>query len=197
MLNSKKIAITGGIASGKSTVLRFFQDLGCYVINADDIVHKLLLFNSIIHEKVIKLLGKDILVNGKISRDSIAKKVFSDKKLLKALEEIIHPLVLKEIEKKITASPEKLVFVEIPLLYEIKQEKFFDYVIAVQANSDLCKQRMQEKGFTKDQYDERKKRQLSPDEKSKRADFIIENNGSLKDLRKSVETIYQNLLAHC
>ncbi|MGD2169445.1 MAG: dephospho-CoA kinase [Chlamydiota bacterium] len=197
MLNSKKIAITGGIASGKSTVLRFFQDLGCYVINADDIVHKLLLFNGIIHEKVIKLLGKDILVNGKISRDSIAKKVFSNKKLLKALEEIIHPLVLKEIEKKITASSEKLVFVEIPLLYEIKQEKFFDYVIAVHANDDLCNLRMQEKGFTKDQYDERKKRQLSSDEKSKRADFIIKNNGSLKDLRKSVEIIYQNLLARC
>ena len=98
MLKSKKIAITGNLASGKSTVCQFFKEQGAYVVSSDEIVHQLLSPETNIGKKVIALLGKDIVVEDRLNREAIAKIVFRDRQLLLRLEELLHPEVQKEIE---------------------------------------------------------------------------------------------------
>src|SRR6478672_5591088 len=96
---AKKIAVTGGLSSGKSTVCQFFREFGAYVTNADEIVHRLLTPEKSVGQQVINLFSEDILTNGQIDRSKIAEKAFSNPKLLQALEDLVHPIVQHEIEK--------------------------------------------------------------------------------------------------
>jgi dephospho-CoA kinase len=193
MLELKKIAITGGLASGKSTVCQFFQELGAYVVNADTIVHELLKPQTDLGQKIIHLLGSDILQNGKIDRQAIARKVFQDRDQLRKLENILHPAVLTEIaeryqkaclEKKYTSF-----VVEIPLLFEIGAEKFYDVVITVLTNENTAKARFQAAGHTEQEYEERMSRQLPPKTKAQKANYTIINNGSLSHLLNEVKKL--------
>src|SRR5579872_4450591 len=138
MLKLVKIAITGGVASGKSTVCQFFKELGAYVVNADAIVHQLLKPDSHLGQQVIRLLGSEVLHNGQLDRGRIAEKVFRDPKQLKALEKILHPEVIhriaEEYEKAVKDGSYTSFVVEIPLLFEIQGESFYDAVIAVLAD---------------------------------------------------------------
>jgi dephospho-CoA kinase len=103
MLKFRKIAVTGGLSCGKSSVCRFLKELGACVVSSDDIVHQLLSSDTNLGQKIIQLLGNDIVVDQKIDRSRIAQKVFQDPNLLQALEEILHPAVYKEIEKEYQA----------------------------------------------------------------------------------------------
>src|SRR5262245_55950333 len=100
MLILKKVAVTGGLSCGKSSVCRIFKELGAYVVSADDIVHQLLTPQTKPGQQVIELMGSDIVVDQHIDRSKIAKKVFGNLKLLKSLEQILHPAVRHEIDKK-------------------------------------------------------------------------------------------------
>ena len=100
MLTLRRVGITGGLACGKTAVRKVFEELGAYVVDADEIVHKLLSPNTSIGKQVTDLLGKDILTDGQIDRGKIARKVFNDQLLLQALEKIIHPAVMLEIERQ-------------------------------------------------------------------------------------------------
>lgn len=126
MLKLKKIAITGGVASGKTSVCRFFEELGAYVVNADGIVHELLKPNTDLGQQIIRQFGPEIIKNGQISRKTIAEKAFKDPKQLRKLEELLHPAVLRKIEELYTAACSggsySSFVVEIPLLFEIGAE---------------------------------------------------------------------------
>ena len=100
MLRLKKIAVTGNVASGKSTVCLFLKECGAYVVNADSIVHKLLSPETTLGKSIINLLGYDVIIDGQFDRRAIAEKVFKDYSLLKDLEKILHPEVQKEINKE-------------------------------------------------------------------------------------------------
>ena len=93
MLKLKKIAVTGGVASGKSTVCRLFQNLGAYVVSADQITHELLASDNTLKKKVVSIFGHEILEGEVIDRAKVAKKVFSSPDLLYKLEALIHPRV--------------------------------------------------------------------------------------------------------
>ena len=118
----RKIAITGGLSCGKSSVCRIFKELGAYVISADEVVHQLLSPTTNLGRQVISLLGADIVVDKQIDRSKIAKKVFKQPALLQSLENLLHPAVRDEIEKQyqqIANQPSPPLFVvEIPLLFE-------------------------------------------------------------------------------
>ena len=195
MLKLKKIAVTGGLAVGKSTVCQFFRELGAYVVSADEIVHKLLSSNTGVIDQVIRLLGRDILSGREIDRKKIAEKVFFCPDKLRALEQIIHPAVFNEIEKKYKQIKEegkyRLFVAEVPLLYETNAEGLFDAVLAVASDPALCKQRfLQDKQHTETEFHQRMTRQLDQEKKARRANYICLNNSTVEALRAQVEALF-------
>lgn len=199
MLGLRKIAVTGGLSSGKSTVCEMLSKLGAYVVSADEIVHRLLSPKTQIGKKIIDLLGSDVLNGDQFDRTKIAKKVFSQKDTLHALEQVLHPAVIDEIEtlyQHIKDQGKHALFIaEIPLLYESDSEKYFDAVIAVISDDELCKKRFQSKAYYPDEeFEKRMARQWDMKRKAAKADFTITNNGSLEDLNKNVIKLYQELI---
>jgi dephospho-CoA kinase len=197
MLKLKKIAITGGIATGKSTICDFLKEFGAYVIKADEIVHDILKLNTKVKKQVVKLLGKQVINNNQLDRREIAKIVFNDKTILKSFEKIIHPIVLNDIKTKISNINDKYscVFVEIPLLFELFQEGYFDFIILVTTKEVICDKRLTKKRILKEEYNLRMENQLSTKIKAQKANFIIENNSNLDDLKEKTYNLYQSLLA--
>ncbi len=198
MLELKKIAVTGGLSAGKTTVCQVFKELGAYVISADEIVHQLLSLGTDIAKQVIHLLGPDIIDGKELNRSKIAAKVFSKPELLAALEKIIHPAVFDEIEQHYKqASTEKkhpLFIAEIPLLFEAEGETHFDCIISVESAENLCRQRFEKQTHLPPQeFDQRMNRQIAPKLKTSRAHYTIQNNGTLEQLKQNVKTLYTQL----
>jgi dephospho-CoA kinase len=198
MLTLKKVAITGGLSCGKSSVCRFFKELGAHVVSADEIVHQLLTPTKKLGQQVISLLGEDIVVNETIDRKIIAKKVFEDRELLLSLEKLIHPAVLSEIEKKYQQASNQgkipLFIAEIPLLFEAASESKYDAVISVWSEPEICKKRfVATTGYGEDEYFKRMANQMPADEKAKRADYVINNSGTLEQTRQVVTDLYSKL----
>lgn len=199
MLGLRKIAVTGGLSSGKSTVCQMFGKLGAFVVSADEIVHRLLSPKTKIGKKIIDLLGPEILSDDQFDRAKIAKKVFSQKDTLHAFEQILHPAVIDEIEtlyQHIKDQGKYRLFVaEIPLLYESENEQKFDIVIAVVSDPALCRERFQSKTkYPNEEFEKRMTRQWDMTRKASQADFTITNNGTLLDLNKNVTKLYQELI---
>jgi dephospho-CoA kinase len=184
VLSLRRIAITGGLASGKSTVCRIFKENGAYVVDSDAIVHRLLSPGTATGKQVVGLLGTDIVIENQIERKKIANLVFSDRKKLLALEAILHPAVKQEIEKEyetIKNNPSYTFFVaEVPLLYEAKMEDMFDAVIAVVADPKIAQKRLP---LSEKEFLLRMQRQETPLSKVQKADFTLINNDDLASLK--------------
>jgi dephospho-CoA kinase len=183
----KKIVITGNIASGKSEALKIFKKFRSYTVDADKIAHDLIENDFDIKTKLLDLFGEKILEKGKIDRKKIAKIVFSDENKLKKLEKLIHPKILYEIEKEYERVKNKnfdFFVVEIPLLFEINYQSFFDIVITITAKDVIAKKRYKDKD-----YKLRKQRQMSEIDTEKLSDFVIENNQSLSDLEENIKKL--------
>lgn len=194
----RKIAITGGLSSGKTSVCRILESCGAYVVSADEIVHQLLSSDTPLGQRIIKEFGSYIISNNQLDREKIAQLVFSNPAKLQLLETLIHPAVFNEIEKRYrrVAKEQKytLFVAEIPLLYESKNEKFYDAVIAVVADPDLCIQRFNEKtGYSPEEYEKRMKRQIPPEQKATHADYVVVNNGNLQELKEKVLQLIPHL----
>jgi dephospho-CoA kinase len=198
MLESKQVAVTGGISCGKSQFCLYLKELGAYVVSADKIVHQLLSHESDLGKKVTQLLGPDIIKGGKLDRSAIAKKVFRDAKLLKNLEQITHPQVFLEIEKRYKECCDKgkhpLFIAEIPLLFEVGAEHRFDTTITVLADESTCMNRFTKTtGLNEQEYHLRMARQLPSKEKAARADIVVCNDGSLEGLKAEAKKIFKQL----
>lgn len=193
MLTLKKIAVTGGLATGKSTVCELLRKQGAYVVNADAIVHELLKPESVVYQQVIQLLGPDIFTGNQIDRAKISNIVFSNPTKLKALESILHPAVRQEIKRQFEAvktMPSYYWFVaEVPLLYEAHMEDDFDLVVAVVSDKEIARKR----ALSTDEFDRRSRLQLSQTAKEKRADYVIANNGNLQQLQHDVAYFIRSL----
>ncbi|MEK7339158.1 MAG: dephospho-CoA kinase [Verrucomicrobiota bacterium] len=194
----KKLAITGGLSSGKTTVCHLFKGLGAFVVSADEIVHNLLVPGSVIGQKVIQLFGPNIVENNSLNRKKIAQQAFLDLKLLKALEALIHPVVYAEIEKEYQrarqAGKYPLFIAEIPLLYELFKQDEFDIVITVTADLSICQERfIKQTHQTIREFEQRMAQQINPENKAKKSDYVIKNNGSLACLKDQVTKLYSLL----
>lgn len=189
----KKIAITGGVAVGKSTACELFKKHGAHLVNSDAIVHRLLESNPNAIEKVRNLLGDGVFTQGKIDRMKVANVVFKDPQKLRDLEKVLHPEVIKEIDGEAKKCQSPLFVAEVPLLFEAGHEDHFDCIIAIKSTSDEAIARYKKAGHDIEDYDRRMARQIGEEEKSKRADYTIANDGSIKQLEDKVLALMQEI----
>lgn len=200
MLNLNKVAVTGGLSCGKSSVCLILKELGAYTISADEIVHQLLSSDTNLCQEVVNLLGTGILVNDRIDRSRIANIVFFEPDLLKALEDLLHPAVYDKIEQEYQIQSNSdikpsLFVAEIPLLFETEGEKNYHYTVAVVANPQLSFQRFREStGENQESFDQRMSRQWPLIDKIAKADYAIMNNGLLSDLQQTTKELYNELI---
>ena len=199
MLRFRKVAVTGGLSCGKSSVCQLLKELGAYVVSADSIVHQLLSSDKKLGQEVIDLLGPDIVVDEAIDRSRVAQIVFDDPELLTALEELIHPMVYRTIDQVYEQQAKSALFpvfiAEVPLLFESSGEKNFEYVIAVVANQEVCLERFKKMtGYPVEEFNRRVARQLPLLDKAIRADYVVINNGTLADIQPVIQELYQELV---
>ena len=191
-----RVAITGGIGSGKSTFANYLASKGYVVINADDISKDILSFDERIKKKIIKEFGSNSYNDGKLNKKFIAAQVFSNPANLNKLNSILHPQVVQKIDSLIEEKykEKKIVFIESALIYEADIEKYFDYVVLVTADFNIrLKRSVANEKFTEDDFINRDKSQIPQEEKEKRADFIFSNNGSKKDLIEKADLLLLTL----
>jgi len=194
----KTIAVTGSIASGKSTVCSFFKEWGAAIFDADTTVHHAATHNHTIHQALIELLGEEIFKGNTIQRNRILEILMKKPHLLTSLEQIYHPYVLTtmhhEIQKAKKASFAYFV-AEIPLLFESHyfRHQTFERTIAVISDPKIAISRYLERGGTIDQFSFLEKWQLPIDQKSKLADHTLINNGTVEELYRASYQLFLDL----
>lgn len=176
-----KIAITGGIGSGKTTVAKLFEQLGVPVYYADERGKAVANRDPEVIEKIKAEFGENAYKDGSLDHKLIASVVFSNKEKLQALNAIVHPAAQRDWEKWVEEqdSPHlPYVLREVAILFEIGAEKGMDFVIGVKAPEEVRIERvMKRNSFTREQVVERIRNQMSEDEKIARCNFVIDNDG--------------------
>jgi dephospho-CoA kinase len=189
--------LTGGIASGKSTVATILHDFGAAVLDADGIVADLYAPGNAGASAVEKLFGKEFVTReGAADKAKIAREVFRDPAARKRLEAAIHPLVVARIRRHF-ADAEKagasLAVAEASQIFEEGYEKEFDRVIAVVAPESVRLARRAERGISREETLRRIEAQISEAAARQKADDVIENAGTIEDLRAKVAALYEKL----
>jgi dephospho-CoA kinase len=191
-----RVGLTGGVASGKSTVSAILGDLGAVVIDADVLAREVVEQGTPGLEKVVAEFGPELLTpEGDLDRPAMGRLVFADEDARRRLEAIVHPLVFERIvELESAASPDDLVVHDIPLLAESGRADTFDAVIVVDADPERQLARMVgERGWTAEDAEARMLAQTSREERLAVATHVIENNGTLDQLRARVEEVFAEL----
>ncbi|MGK9477166.1 dephospho-CoA kinase [Melioribacter sp. OK-6-Me] len=185
------IGITGGLGAGKSVACKFLESKGFPVIISDLLAKDLMKNDHSIKEKLIRLLGNDIYVNGELNTKFFAEKIFNSDELLSQVNSIVHPptieATLNLAEKYF--NKHDIVFVESALLYEANMEDLFDYVILIYSPEKLRIKRAMQKGMTKEDIIRRMNYQMKDEIKKSKADFVIENNSTIEDLQEKLNFI--------
>jgi dephospho-CoA kinase len=190
-----RVALTGGIGSGKSLVGEILEELGALVIDSDQLAREVIERGSPGYEEVITAFGDSILSEGQIDRAKLAAVVFKEKDLRKKLESIIHPLVREAAEKLAKNLPSGAILVnQIPLLVESDGAKRFDYVITVSADEDIRRERLRLRGLKDYEITERMAAQVADLDREKIANYILRNDGSIDELNRAVEELMANEL---
>ncbi len=184
------IGLTGGIASGKSTVSAYLAELGAIIIDADKIAHEIMEKGKPAYRKIIEAFGREILAaNGEIDRSRLGKIVFNDREKKRLLEEITHPQIIKEMREKIEENrgQNKIIVLDVPLLFEAGLEKMVDESWLVYVDRETQLERLMARdGLSYQEANKRIKSQLSLEKKRELADFIIDNRGNLEELKREV-----------
>ena len=186
MSKKLKIGITGGIGSGKSIVSDFIESQGYTVLRADPIAKDLMQNDESIKNRLIKTFGEQSYSNGKLNTKFLAENVFYDKAKLDKITSIIHPPTLKFLDRQSNEilKTTYLVFIESALVYEAKFEDMFDYVVLVYANEKTRIERtINRDKIPSEQIKRRMQFQLPDENKKDSADFVIENNSTIEELK--------------
>jgi dephospho-CoA kinase len=194
-----RVGLTGGLASGKSTVAVILRELGAVVFDADAIVRELYAEGSAAAEAARELFGDEVLgPDGRVDRARIAGIVFADPARRHALEARIHPLVRAERARRFEEAEKagaRVAVAEASQLLEAKTESDYDRVVVVVAPEAERVRRWVEKGGDEEDARRRIAAQLSPEEARRRADDVLVNDGTPEDLRRRVEELYRHWTA--
>ena len=180
------VALTGGIAAGKSEALHAFARHGASVISSDDVVHCLYREDEGLQAALRERWGDGVFRNGEVDRAEIGRIVFADRAELAWLEAELHPRVRAAVDEWLAAQTTDVAVAEIPLLYETGSEERFDRVVVVTAPPEVREAR-------RGAVDEREERLVSEDEKVRRADFSYVNDGSIEELEAFVSGVLEEL----
>ena len=193
----RKIALTGGIATGKSYVAGRFREAGVPIVDADLLAREVVLPGTPALAAIRKRFGPDaVRRDGTMDRIRVAQIVFKDKRARLDLEAIIHPAVIKAISDFFNALPKRTPFAvaDIPLVFETGREKDFDAIIVVACPREMQLERLMERNkLSREDAEKRLAAQLPIDQKVKKATYVINNEGSFEDTNKQVDALIQKL----
>jgi dephospho-CoA kinase len=191
-----RVGLTGGVASGKSTVSRMLDELGAVLVDADVLAREVVAKGTTGLEEVVEAFGPEILTDdGELDRPAMGAIVFADAEKRRVLEGIIHPRVRERgAELEASAGPDDVVVHDIPLLAETGQAAGFDAVIVVDVPTELQVRRMVElRGMSRGDAEARVAAQASREERLAIATHVVDNTGALEDLRRRVTELYHEL----
>ena len=173
---TKLVGLTGGIGSGKTTVAKYFEELGVPVYIADSEAKALMNRSKVIRRKLIALFGNEAYVENTLNRPFIAQQIFNDKKLLNAMNAIVHPKVASHFKRWVNKQDSPYVISEAAILFENGSYKKYDFIITVTAPENIRLQRVIKRdNSNKQKVEAIMANQWSDQEKIKRSDFVIEN----------------------
>lgn len=195
------IGLTGGVGSGKSTVLEILKEkYNAHILEADKIAYDLMLPGMFSYDEIVKEFGNEIILeDGLIDRKALAGIVFNDKEKLNKLNTIVHPQVKKEIERQIKEIQEKdkdaIIVLEAALLIEAGYKDICDMFWCVYTKYPIREERLiNSRGYTKEKIKEIVNNQLSEEEFAKESQYLIDNSKSFNDTLKQIEKIINTLL---
>lgn len=188
------IGITGSIACGKSLVSNYLQEKGYTIIDADKIGH-MALENDEVKKQLVNKFGKSILKDNEVNRVTLGKLVFENNENLKELNNIIHPQIRKNISEQIQVHKnEKLVFVDVPLLFEAKFDDLVEKIIVISLDEKIQLERlMNRNSLSKEGALQRIKSQIPVREKEKLGDYVVDNSFTQENTYNQVDRILEKL----
>jgi len=189
------VGLTGGIGSGKSLAAQFFSQLGALVIDADQLARSVIERGSEGFDEVLLRFGDTVLKNGDIDRVALGQIVFENPQAKKDLEEIIHPRIRAEFEEAVASlNPGQIMVYEIPLLVETNAADRFDFVITVESDAELRKQRLRARGMFHTDIEKRMASQATEEQRRAIADCVLTNDGSEDELLRQVENVWESTI---
>jgi dephospho-CoA kinase len=193
------VGLTGGVASGKTAVSQILKEEGAYIINADQIARELVLPHKPAWSELIRAFGQEILQeDGSIQRKKLADKVFADPKQRKFLNQILHPRIKEEMDRRAKEigekDPEAIVVIDAPLIIELGDHREMDKLIVVTSTQPQQIERLKDRDGTNPEEALRiVSSQMPLKEKLKFADYVIRNEGSMEETKKRAKEIFQEL----
>ena len=184
-----KIGLTGSIACGKSTVSQYLSQKGCFIVDADAISRVLTADGGAALPEIRRAFGDDVFSGASLDRAKLGQLVFADAQKRETLNAILHPMILSEIRRQLDRldAPGQIVVGDVPLLFECGMESMFDTVWVVRAARETQIQRLFERdGLSREQAERRIDSQMPPDEKIRRANAVIDTDGSIEQTHRQV-----------
>lgn len=195
-----KVGLTGGIASGKSTVSRIFASFGAKVLDADEVAREVLLPGQPAWTRLRQVFGQEFFhPDGTVKRKELRKLVFADPEKRSQLNAIVHPEVMKEINRRseiLSSSVQTgVLLVDVPLLLEVGVANRFDKVVVVYVSKSVQINRLQQRdGISEEEAKQALKAQMALSKKVEQADYVIDNSGTLDETQAQVQRVWQELL---
>ena len=191
------IGITGGIASGKSTVTEFLRQQGYQVIDADQVVHELQEPGGRLYQALLSTFGSAILQeDGRLARPKLGAMIFGNPELLARSSQLQNEIIREELahRRDLLAETEAFFFMDLPLLFELEYDNWFDQIWLVDVTEETQLSRLMARNdLSQEEAEKRIAAQLSLKEKRKRADVLIDNNGLLEGTRQQIRDALQKL----
>ncbi len=191
--------LTGGVACGKSTVARYFQDLGAHIIDADQVGHELIEPGRDAYQEILDHFGKEILdPGGRIDRKKLGPKVFADPQELRLLDAIVHPRIIARVQELAAEqqrwNPHAMVIVDAALIFESGIGGLMRKIVVAWCRPEQQLERLMAKsGVSREEAERRIQAQMPAEEKLRRADYRIDCSGSKEHTREQVEALYGEL----